>query len=214
MTAAETAARKELARTYREMAEIGLTALTSGNVSLRFEGGLLISPMGASAETISEEGIVRIGADGAWADGLTPSSEWRLHQRVYEASPGADAIVHTHSDHCVAVSCHCRPLPGFHYLVGVFGGDDVPCVPYNTFGSDELAVDVAEALKARSACLMANHGATARGRDLRSALRLAERLEVLCRQYILASILGEPRRLTADDWARFHARIGRSGYQK
>jgi L-fuculose-phosphate aldolase len=112
------------------------------------------------------------------------------------------------------VACHCKPLPGFHYMVGAFGGDDVPCVPYATFGSEALARDVAEALQTRSACLMSNHGATARGASLSAAVTLAHRLEISCRHYILARALGEPRHLTTEEWASFHRRAGNTGYGK
>lgn len=210
----EATARAELVRAYKEVVALGLTELSSGNISLRFGEGMLVSPTGASGETIAEDNVVYIGPDDTWEAGAQPSSEWQLHARVYRGSPGTNAIVHTHSDYCVAVACHCKPLPGFHYMVGVFGGDDVPCVPYNTFGSEALARDVAEALKTRTACLMGNHGATARGRTMEAAIKGAHRLEISCRHYIHSLAMGEPRVLTPAEWADFHRRIGNSGYGK
>jgi L-fuculose-phosphate aldolase len=210
----EKEARAELVRAYKEVVDLGLTELSSGNVSLRFGEGMLISPTGASGDTINEDNVVYIGADDSWDPGLKPSSEWQLHARVYRGSGDTNAIVHTHSDYCVAVACHCKPLPGFHYMVGIFGGDDVPCVPYNTFGSDELARDVAQALQTRSACLMGNHGATARGKTMDAAIKGAHRLEISCRHYIHSLAMGEPRLLTQEEWAGFHKRIGTSGYGK
>jgi L-fuculose-phosphate aldolase len=211
-TSSESAARQELAQAYREVVSLGLTELSSGNLSLRFKEGMLISPTGASGDSISEDSLVYVGPDDTWDPGQRPSSEWQLHARIYRGNPGANAVVHTHSDYCVAVACHCRPLPGFHYMVGAFGGDDVPCVPYATFGSETLARDVTEALKTRSACLMSNHGATARGRSLSAAVTLAHRLEISCRHYVLARALGEPRHLTAQEWADFHRKVGNTGY--
>ncbi|HEX2815183.1 MAG TPA: class II aldolase/adducin family protein [Phenylobacterium sp.] len=208
----ESAARQELAQAYREVVSLGLTELSSGNLSLRFGEGMLISPTGASGDSIAEDSLVYVGPDDNWDAGQRPSSEWQLHARIYRGSPNAHAVVHTHSDYCVAVACHCKPLPGFHYMVGAFGGDDVPCVPYATFGSETLAHDVAEALKTRSACLMSNHGATARGGSLSAAVKLAHRLEISCRHYVLARALGEPRHLTAEEWADFHRRVGNTGY--
>lgn len=211
-TSSETAARKDLVRAYREVVDLGLTELSSGNLSVRFGDGMLISPTGASGQSISEDSLVYVGADDSWDPGQRPSSEWQLHARIYRGSAKTQAVVHTHSDYCVAVACHCKPLPGFHYMVGAFGGDDVPCVPYATFGSEELARDVAEALKTRSACLMGNHGATARGASLSAAVTLAHRLEISCRHYVLARALGEPRHLTPEEWADFHRRVGNTGY--
>src|SRR4051812_24939204 len=169
-TTSELSARQELVRTYRQVLELGLTELSSGNLSVRHGEGMLISPTGASGENLSEDSLVYVRSDDSWDTGQRPSSEWQLHARIYRDNSATNAVVHTHSDYCVAVACHCKPLPGFHYMVGAFGGDDVPCVPYSTFGSEALANDVADALQTRTACLMANHGATARGRSLAVAV--------------------------------------------
>ena len=135
-----------------------------------------------------------------------------MHAAIYERHEEAAAVVHTHSDNCVALASHMLPLPGFHYLVGSFGGDDVPCVPYSTFGTQQLAYDAAEALTDRTACLLGNHGMIARGRNLKNAVNMAHRLEIMCRQYLLARQLGEPRRLTATEWRDFFDRARQNQY--
>ena len=56
------------------------------------------------------------------------------------------------------------------------------------------------------------HGATVRGRSLSDAVKLAHRLEISCRHYVLARVLGEPRQLTEEEWADFHRRVGNTGY--
>jgi L-fuculose-phosphate aldolase len=208
----ELALRRDLVSQYKRSAELKLNELASGNVSCRCGAGMLISPTGASAESISEDAVVYVGPDGTWAAGQQPSSEWQMHAAIYHRYDDARAVVHTHSDYCVAVASHNQPLPGFHYLVGVFGGDDVPCVPYATYGSEALALSAAEALKHRSACLLGNHGMICRGRSLRSAVGLAHRLEIMCRQYVLARQLGEPSRLTAAQWDEFFAKSRPAGY--
>jgi L-fuculose-phosphate aldolase len=208
----ESEARQALVKAYKEACALRLNELSSGNVSCRFNDGMLISPTGANGESITEDAVVFIDAGQRWIAGQKPSSEWQLHAAVYRDNVSANAIVHTHSDHCVAVACHNKPLPGFHYLVGLFGGSDVPCVRYSTFGSQRLAEDVAAALRNRSACLMSNHGMTCRGADLDSALKLAQRLEIICRQYLLSRALGEPSRLTDADWTEFYAKIKEMRY--
>ncbi|MEH3047624.1 class II aldolase/adducin family protein [Sphingomonas adhaesiva] len=208
----EKEARVALADAYRRVVDLGLTELSSGNLSMRLGDGMLISPAGADRDNISEDRLVLVDRDGRWENGLKPSSEWQLHAQVYRSNPRTSAVVHTHSDNCVAVACHCRDLPPFHYLVGVFGGDNVPCVPYSTFGSDTLAKDVADALETHYACLMANHGMTACGPTLDIAISLAHRLEILCRQYLLAHRMGEPRHLSSEDIAAFKERAGPTGY--
>lgn len=208
----EAEARAELVAAYRRVADLRLNELTSGNVSCRFDDGMLISPRGASSENFSEDRAVFVGPNGAWQGTNAPSSEWMMHWAIYRDHPDAGAVVHTHSDHCIAVACHNKPLPGFHYLVGVFGGSDVPCVPYTTFGSKALADNAAAALRDRTACLLANHGMICRARNLHAAVNLAHRLEILCRQYVLARQLGEPDCLTPAQWDEFFAKSRQVSY--
>ena len=208
----EAALRKELVAQYRRVGELKLNEMSSGNISCRFGDGMLISPTGAEAETITEDMVVYLSKDGEWKGDYPPSSEWAMHAAVYRDYPRARAVVHTHSDHVVAVSCLHKPLPGFHYLVGVFGGGDVPCVPYHTFGTMDLGEAAAAALKDRTACLLGSHGMLCRAGSLNSAVNLAHRLEIMCRQYIIARQLGEPYHMTDAEWVDFFARAKKGGY--
>ena len=212
-TAEEGALREALAQQYRYVAALGLNALASGNVSCRLGAdAMLISAGGATPETIAPDTVVRTTLDGTWEGDRQPSSEWRMHAAIYQQHPTAGAVVHTHSDYCVAVASHNQPLPGFHYLVGTFGGNDVPCVPYATFGTEQLARSASNALTDRTACLLGNHGMICRGGDLASAVELAHRLEIMCRQYVLARHLGEPDVLDDAQWQEFFSRAGEAGY--
>ena len=208
----ETNLRQQLVEQYKHVERIGLNELASGNLSCRYGDGMLISPSGATAETIAPENIVQISLDGAWEGDRKPSSEWRMHAAIYLSHEKTESVVHTHSDYCVALACQLLPLPGFHYLVGSFGGNDVPCVPYSTFGTQTLGDDAANALKDRSACLLGNHGMICRGRNLKSAVVLAHRLEIMCRQYVLTRKLGEPKLLTDEQWAEFFDRARKVSY--
>jgi L-fuculose-phosphate aldolase len=204
--------REHLAEQYRYVEQIGLNELSSGNLSCRFEDGMLISPSGASADNITPDSVVRVSLDGEWEGDRKPSSEWRMHAAVYLSKPSAEAVVHTHSDYCVALASQLMPLPGFHYLVGSFGGNDVPCVPYSTFGTQSLGDDAAKALETRTACLLGNHGMICRGKNLKSAVNLAHRLEIMCRQYVLTRQLGEPQLLTEEQWEEFFDRAKKVSY--
>lgn len=193
--------RRTLVEQYRRVTDLRLNELASGNVSVRYGDGMLISCTGAD-ETITPEQVVLVRPDGSHEGRHRPSSEWQMHWAVYRDHADANAVVHTHSDHVVAMSC-IGPLPGFHYLVGLFGGSDVPCVPYYTYGSAELAETASRALTRRSACLLGSHGMLSRGRDLAEAVMLAQRLEIMCRQYLLARQLGEPYLLSPAEWQAF-----------
>jgi len=206
--------REELVAQYQRMGQLGLNELSSGNLSARFGDNMLISGNGATSESIAVDTIVECSFDGDWEGPRKPSSEWRMHAAIYKQHEEVQAVVHTHSDYCVALASSLKPLPGFHYLVGVFGGSDVPCVPYSTFGSQSLADDAAAALTDRTACLLGNHGMIARGIHLKRAANTAYRLELMCRQYVLASQLGTPALLTDAEWEDFFAKAEENQYGK
>ncbi|MBL8564118.1 MAG: class II aldolase/adducin family protein [Hyphomicrobiaceae bacterium] len=180
------------------MSRRNLSPGRSGNVSSRFDGGMLITPTGVAYEELSPADIVFVGGGGAASrGGLKPSSEWRFHLSAYAARPDMNAVVHTHSLHATVLACAHKPIPAFHYMVAVAAGDDIPLVPYAPFGTEELARYVASGLAERNACLMANHGQIALGTTLASALELAAEVEVLAEQYFKVLLLGAPHVLDA-----------------
>lgn len=187
----EKAARKAVIETAVTMSRRGLSPGRSGNVSCRWGSGMLITPTGMAYDAIEPADTVFVNADGAVSDNQrTPSSEWRFHLSAYHARPDRHAVVHTHSMHATVLACARKPIPAFHYMVAVAGGKDIPCVPYATFGSDDLARHVAAGLKDRDACLMANHGQIALGETLPAALELAFEVEILAEQYYKVLLLG------------------------
>jgi len=191
--------RRSLVWLYRGLAERGMNTGSSGNVSARTRDGMLITPSGCSAETLRPSDLVGMSLDGALHGEGTPSSEWSMHAAIYAAHPQAACIVHTHADACTALACLNLALPGFHYMVTRFGGDDVRCAPYVTFGTPDLARLAVTALQGRTACLLANHGMIVHGRDADDALAGAVLLETLCRQYLLARAAGAVRMLTEEE---------------
>lgn len=206
--------RQEIVDAYRALNDMGLMIQGEGNVSCRVEGGMLISCSGATADNLTVERVVKVSEDGSVEGSLRPSSEWRMHLAAYNQNPMSNAVVHTHSDYCVALACNQEALPGFHYMVGTFGGEDVPCVPYSTFGSEQLAVDAGNALSDRAACLLGNHGMICHAHDLPEAVGHAQRLEALCRQYWLARQLGTPALLSEEQWRDFFVKAREGGYIK
>jgi L-fuculose-phosphate aldolase len=199
--AKELAIRRAIVEVYVELARLGMNAVSSGNVSVRFAGGMLITPTGCTAEGLRAADIVQTGFDGSSKAKLRPSSEWAMHAEIYQRVADANCVVHTHADNCVALSCLRRPLPAFHYMIQVFGGSDVPCVDYFPFGTHELGRAAGKALENRKACLMANHGMISRGATIRAAFDAAVLLETMCRQYLTASAVGDPLLLSAADMA-------------
>lgn len=181
----------------RRMHADRLTVANSGNISARFGDGFLVTPSGIPYEFLVPGQIVKLDLQGN-VEGLSPrpSSEWRIHKDIYLAMPEVSAIVHAHSPAATALSAFRRPVPSFHYMVALMGGDEIPCAGYATFGTQALSDRVLEALEGYSGCLMANHGMIATGKDLEDAYKRALVLEDLCARYREACSLGSPHLLT------------------
>ena len=184
--------RRALVEGSRCLALRGLNNGTTGNISSRVGGGFIITPTGIPPEELVPEKLVSMNFDGNFRGPYFPSSDWPMHAQIYLRRPEASAIVHCHSDYCVALSCLRLSIPAFHYMVAKFGGDSVRCAKYASFGSQELAGVVLDALSGRSACLMANHGMVVFGASVADAITKAEALEALARQYCIAISAGVP----------------------
>jgi len=196
----EDSIRTAIVEVNAELERRGLNVCATGNISARWNDGMLITPAGCRVETLAPHHIVYVRFDGSHEGPLRPSSETGMHRAVYQHAPSAKAVVHTHADHCVALATFRQPIPAFHYMVQGFGGMDVPCVDYYPFGSEELAEHAGMALKDRTACLLANHGMLTRGTTLLAAFETALKLEALAKQYLLARSMGSPTLLTAEEW--------------
>jgi L-fuculose-phosphate aldolase len=189
--------RVDLIETCKKMNAVGLNQGTSGNASIRVEGGLLITPSGLDYDKLSPSDMVKIDYEGkVLRGGKAPSSEWHFHCRVMAAKPKAGALLHTHSINATTLACLGRGIPPFHYMIAVAGGRDIKCAPYATFGTEKLADAVLEALDGRLACLMANHGMIVLGRNIEDAFKRAVEIETLAEQYLKALAIGTPQLLT------------------
>lgn len=187
------AGREALVAAGHRLVAMGLSAGSSGNLSLRTGNGLLITPTGIPYEAIGPGDIVPLLQDGTPAPGAgSPSSEWRIHRDIYAARPDAAAVVHAHPPHATAIACLRRDIPAAHYMVAVAGGASIRCAEYATFGTAELSANTLAALVGRRACLLANHGIVTLGSDLTRALSLADDVERLAEVYGLALAAGTP----------------------
>ena len=177
-----------------------LSALRSGNISVRYNGGFLITPSGKKYSSLKIKDIVFVSLDGIFDKNKgIPSSEWKFHQDIYKNKKEAKAIVHAHSTNATAVSTHKKGIPSFHYMVAMAGGKDIKCAKYATYGTRELSLNILKALKGRKACLIANHGQIAFDEDLSKAFELAEEVENISLQYITSLKLGKPKILSAKE---------------
>jgi L-fuculose-phosphate aldolase len=186
--------RQQVVDTARSLNASGINQGTSGNVSARIAGGLLITPTSLPYEQMQPGDLVALDLQGQpLHDGQRrPSSEWRLHADILRQRPEAQAVVHCHSTSATALACHGRGIPAFHYMVAVAGGADVRCAAYALFGTQAFSDLALAALADRQAALLAQHGQVTLASSLPQALRLAIEVETLARMYLQALQLGEP----------------------
>ena len=217
MSSASSGLAARVLATARAMNASGINRGSAGNVSARCEDGFVITPTGMAYDSCTAADMVTLGLDGCVsATGATPrkpSSEWRFHRDIYAARPEAGAVVHTHSPFATALACQEQGIPAFHYMVARFGGSDVACAAYASYGTQELSDAIIAALDGRCGCLMAHHGMVVFGRDTDHALALAVELETLCEQYWRVLQLGTPKLLSAAEMTRVTAKFAGYGQQ-
>ena len=217
MKKAEKDLRQAIVDACRAMNASGLNQGTSGNISARFEDRMLITPSATPYDAMTAEMIAEMpldGADyGAWDGPLKPSSEWRFHLDITRARPEVGAIVHCHPTFATALAMTRRGIPSAHYMIAAFGGMDVKCSDYATFGTPELSAAALAALEGRTACLLANHGTIATGATLDKAMWLAVELETIARQYYHTLAIGGPVLLTEAEIADTAASFSTYGLQ-
>ena len=191
--------KKEIIKFAKMLNDKKLSALRSGNISIRYKNGFLITPSGQKYSSLKVKDIVFVNLEGEFNKKQKPSSEWRFHQDIYISKTNAKAIVHSHSTNATALSTHNKKIPSFHYMVALAGGSDIKCAKYATYGTRELSKNILKALKNRFACLIANHGQITFGSSLAEAFELAEEVDNLAKQYIKALILGRPKLLSLNE---------------
>ncbi len=187
----ESALREALTVRGRSLYDRGYAHGSSGNLSVRIEDGILVTPTGSSLGRLDPARIAKVGPDGALLAGDPPSKEAFLHLAVYARRPSARAIVHLHCTCAVAVSCLVHadpgnvlpPLTAYHVMrVGA-----LPLVPYFRPGDRALAQAVGEIAATHRAVLLANHGPVVSGKSLDDAIDSAEELEQTARLALMLS---------------------------
>lgn len=174
----------------------------TGNLSLRLDDRVWITPTGQPLRGLSPEALACVDLDGAPIAGGRPSKEYPFHLAVYRAREDVRAIVHLHAPHAVAVSCladldPAEPLPALtpYYIMRVA---PLGIVPYFRPGSPELAEAVGRAAADFDCLLLRNHGFICTGATLAEAVDRSIELEETARLYFL--LRGEPvRRLTESE---------------
>jgi 3-dehydro-4-phosphotetronate decarboxylase len=181
--------REQIVEFGSSLFERGLTAGSSGNLSVRLDDGWLLTPTNASLGRLDPARLARLDWEGRLQSGDPASKEAFLHRAMYQERPGAGAIVHLHSTHSAAVSCMCGlnhddcipPLtPYFVMKIG-----RLPLVPYHRPGDPALGDAIRGLAQKHAAVLLANHGPVVSGSSLEAAVYAAEELEETAKLFLL-----------------------------
>ncbi len=177
---------------------------SSGNISVRLNDGILLTPANSCMGYLEPTSIAKIDFQGKHISGGKPSKEMIMHLKFYEARPEAAAIVHLHSTYAVAVSCledidkqdAIPPITPYYVMkIGL-----LPVAPYHPPGDIALADAVAALAKEHAVVLLANHGPVVSANTLDAAVYASEELEEAAKLYLLLRYC-DVRTLTPDQIA-------------
>ncbi|MEN6571044.1 MAG: class II aldolase/adducin family protein [Anaerolineaceae bacterium] len=197
--------------TAKLMDRLGLTAGTSGNISMRVTGQsyAVITPSGMPYQALTPDDMVVVDLSGQMVTGFHPaSSETPLHTHLYSEFESVQAVVHTHSLYATAFSVVRKPIP-FVSLEGLgVNSLTVPVAEYALPGTPDLAISAAKALRGYPdvlAILLPNHGLVTVGATLDDAFSLAINVEREAQILAIASSLGTPVQLSAAQLSQINA---------
>jgi ribulose-5-phosphate 4-epimerase/fuculose-1-phosphate aldolase len=185
----ETKARDSLATFGRSMFERGLSFGSAGNLSMRIDGGWLMTPTNVSLGRLDPARLSKLDDNGKHIGGDAPTKESLLHIAMYGARKSAGAVVHLHSTHSVAVSVldgldpdDALPPITAYYVMRV---GKLKLLPYFPPGDPTLADAVGAVAAKHSSVLLANHGPIVAGTSLEAAVNAIEELEETAKLYLL-----------------------------
>lgn len=187
--------KKALAVACKEFMTSGLTVGTWGNISIRQDDVIAITPSGLGYDKLTVGDVVIVGEKSQ----RRPSSELPLHRAIYAKRPDVQAIVHIHSVFATALATAHKALPVITEDGAALAEEQINCARYALAGSEELAKYAVKALGKNNAVLLANHGAVVCAGTLQQVLLYAQLLEKMAKVYYLAENLGGAKRINKKD---------------
>ena len=176
--------RDELNQYYRWLRQFGYNDSHSGNISARDDELFWVTPTGACADTLQPEDFISCPLDQPVPAGA--SGDANLHQAIYRANPDAQAIVHSHCPHAVALTLNGKDFvpPDFEGQL-YFPSVSVITVPYDVY-FEQAAEQVAKTLAKHSICIVRGHGVYAWGETLNLAYKWTCSLELSAKTAFIA----------------------------
>lgn len=184
--------REQLATTMRRIYNANLTTLSGGNLSMKTQDGIWITPSGIDKGELTAEDIVRIKTNGDFEGKHRPSSEYPFHLAIYDVRPDVQAIIHTHSPSLVTY-CVAHKIPDTQITPQTFAiCGAIGYTPYVMPGSDKLGAALAETFsQGHQVVLMENHGVITVGTSLQEAFLRLDTASLVADISLKAHRLGE-----------------------
>ena len=191
--------KKEIIDASKYLLQLQFNIGSEGNISYRQKNEIYITPSGIKTSNLKPKDISKVDLNGKVLNKNKPSSEILLHSWIYRNHKDIKAVVHSHSKWASILSCMRISISSFHYMVAEFGGNDIKCSKYATFGSDKLSKYVNKVLHKRKGCLIANHGQVTIGDSLEEAVDLSIALEKLSEQFYYLLITKQTKLLSKEE---------------
>ena len=184
--------RQSLIDTARKMEQYNLIRMSGGNVALRVEDKILVTPSAMAYDTMLPEDIVIVDNEGNVIEGnRRPTSDLKAILYILKHMPEVNAIIHTHQPKAVALSLICDKLPIISTTMvdEVKGGVNV--APFTISSDEGMGIQTVEHAGKALCVILKNHGVMAYGKNLEQALSAAVYLEESCDIYISALSTGK-----------------------
>jgi len=207
-------AKKAILEVGRRMYAKNFVASNDGNISCKVsEKTLWCTPTGVSKGFMTDEMLVLMDLDGNVLRGTwKPSSEMKMHLRVYNENPEIKAVVHAHPPVSTSFAIAGIPLNRAILTEAVMGIGEIPVAPYAMPGTQEVPDSIAPFVKTHNGCLLANHGALTWGNDVMEAWMRMESVEYYATvSMYTGNIIGQANELTCEQVDRLIERRTNSG---
>jgi len=199
----ESRVRREICAAGRALRELGFIPAAAGNLSVRLNDGRIVAtPSGAPKGSLAPKDLILLHQDGTPAErarragSRTPSSEMRMHLRIYALRPDVHAVCHAHPPVATGFATAGKGLDSAALCEAAILLGAVPVAPYAEPGTEQLPDSITPFIRRANAVLLANHGVVTYGENMRTALDRMEIVEHCARTMLAAELAGGPKLLT------------------
>ena len=184
--------RQSLIDTARKMEQYNLIRMSGGNVALRVEDKILVTPSAMAYDTMLPEDIVIVDIEGNVIEGnRRPTSDLKAILYILKHMPEVNAVIHTHQPKAVALSLLCDKLPIISTTMVDEVKGEVNVAPFTISSDEGMGIQTVEHAGKALCVILKNHGVMAYGKSLEQALSAAIYLEESCDIYISALSTGK-----------------------